>query len=84
MKEIIHYKIYFVRIGNLSSVHRRFLNQFERSDPPFAFSYDNRRDFLNTTKTYNEHVYAPRLNAFKQGWDSAKMLSRVGRVCKVS
>ena len=63
--------------------YRRYLNQFERSDPPFAFSYGQLRAFRDLIKTYNEHVYAPRLNAFKQGWDSAKMVSRVARVCKV-
>lgn len=59
------------------------MNQFERSSRNFIFEYSNREIFEGMEKTFNEHVYAPRLEAFKQGWDSAKMVSRVGRVCKV-
>jgi len=66
-------------------INRSGIKQFERSDPVFYMRHNTNTEpmFSEIKKIRNAHVYEPHLQAFKYTWDNSKLVSRVGRVCKV-
>lgn len=78
-------KIFNESLQKLRFYCRSYIKQFERTNPDLYFRYSANTDtkFVDIDKERNPHVYEPRLDAFKYGWKNSKMISRIGRVCKV-